>query len=57
MVKRLTKDAAEVFGVSGGSIYENDKADLILVDPNELKNMTAKNMSRGFSEKNLIMSN
>ena len=36
--------------MSGGSIYENDKADLILVDPNELKNMTAKNMSGVFRE-------
>ena len=36
MVKRLTKDAAEVFGVDGGSIYEGDIADLILVDPKKL---------------------
>ena len=36
MVKRLTKDAAEVFGVDGGSIYEGDIADLILVDPEKL---------------------
>lgn len=33
MVKRLTKDAADVFGVPGGTIYEGDVADLILVDP------------------------
>jgi len=37
MVKRLTKDAADVFGVSGGTIYEGDVADLILVDPKKLK--------------------
>ena len=58
MVKRLTKDAAEVFGVSGGSIYENDKADLILVDPNELKKYDGEKHVARFSEKNfLIMSN
>ena len=51
MVKRLTKDAAEVFGVSGGSIYENDKADLILVDPNELKKYDGeKHVARVFRE-------
>jgi N-acyl-D-aspartate/D-glutamate deacylase len=36
MVKRLTKDAADVFGVEGGSIDEGDIADLILVDPKTL---------------------
>jgi N-acyl-D-aspartate/D-glutamate deacylase len=36
MVKRLTKDAADVFGVEGGSIYEGDVADLILIDPKKL---------------------
>ena len=36
MVKRLTKDAADVFGVSRGTIYQGDVADLILVDPKEL---------------------
>ncbi len=36
MVKRLTKDAADVFGVEGGSIYEGDIADLILIDPEKL---------------------
>ena len=36
IVKRLTKDAAEVFGIKGGTIYEGDTADLILVDPNAL---------------------
>ncbi|MEM7357983.1 MAG: amidohydrolase family protein [Pseudomonadota bacterium] len=36
MVKRLTKDAADVFGVDGGSIYPGDRADLILIDPTQL---------------------
>ncbi len=36
MVKRLTKDAADVFGVGRGTIYEGDVADLILVDPTVL---------------------
>ena len=36
MVKRLTKDAAEVFGVDGGTIYPGDVADLILIDPVQL---------------------
>jgi len=36
MVKRLTKDAADVFGVDRGTIYEGDIADLILVDPKRL---------------------
>lgn len=36
MVKRLTKDAADVFGVEGGTINKGDVADLILVDPKEL---------------------
>mgnify|MGYP006060716989 FL=1 len=36
MVKRLTKDAADVFGVSGGTIHEGDVADLILIDPEKL---------------------
>ena len=36
MVKRLTKDAADVFGVAGGTINEGDIADLILVDPEQL---------------------
>ena len=36
MVKRLTKDAADVFGVAGGTINLGDVADLILVDPQKL---------------------
>ena len=36
MVKRLSKDAADVFGVEGGTINVGDTADLILVDPKKL---------------------
>ena len=36
MVKRLSKDAADVFGVDGGTIYVGDVADLILLDPAKL---------------------
>jgi N-acyl-D-aspartate/D-glutamate deacylase len=38
MVKRLTKDAADVFGVAGGTIHQGDIADLILIDPEQLAN-------------------
>ena len=38
MVKRLTKDAADVFGVAGGTVDEGDVADLILIDPKQLAN-------------------
>lgn len=37
MVRRLTRDAADVFGVSGGTINVGDQADIILVDPVELE--------------------
>jgi len=51
MVKRLTKDAAEVFGVDRGSIYEGDIADLILVDPELLANYDGEeNVERIFRE-------
>ena len=47
MVKRLTKDAADVFGVAGGTIYEGDIADLILIDPKKLENYDGeKNVQR-----------
>ncbi len=36
MVRRLTRDAAEVFGVSGGSMAVGDQADLALIDPERL---------------------
>ena len=38
MVKRLTKDAADVFGVAGDTVDEGDVADLILIDPEQLAN-------------------
>jgi N-acyl-D-aspartate/D-glutamate deacylase len=38
IVKRLTKDAADLFGVKAGTIDEGDAADLILVDPQQLAN-------------------
>lgn len=38
IVKRLTKDAADLFRVTGGTIYENDVADLVLIDPVALSN-------------------
>lgn len=51
MVKRLTKDAADVFGVDGGSIYEGDIADLILVDPKILANYDGEeNIQRIYRE-------
>ena len=51
MVKRLTKDAAELFGVDRGSIYEGDVADLILVDPKQLANYDGEeNVERIFRE-------
>jgi N-acyl-D-aspartate/D-glutamate deacylase len=47
MVKRLTKDAADVFGVAGGTIYEGDIADLILIDPKQLQDYDGeKNVQR-----------
>jgi N-acyl-D-aspartate/D-glutamate deacylase len=36
MVKRLTRDAADVFGVNGGRIEIGDQADLILINPKAL---------------------
>ena len=51
MVKRLTKDAADVFGVSGGTVYTNDVADLILVDPDVLQGYDGEqNVKRVFRE-------
>jgi len=51
MVKRLTKDAADVFGVGRGTIYEGDVADLILVDPEVLKNYDGEaNVERVYRE-------
>jgi N-acyl-D-aspartate/D-glutamate deacylase len=51
MVKRLTKDAAELFGVDRGSIYEGDVADLILVNPKKLVSYDGEaNVKRIFRE-------
>lgn len=51
MVKRLTKDAADVFGVDRGTIYEGDIADLILVDPKQLAKYDGEqNVERVFRE-------
>lgn len=43
MVKRLTKDAADVFGVEAGTLYEGDVADLILIDPATLADYDGEN--------------
>ena len=51
MVKRLTKDAADVFGVAGGTINLGDIADLILVDPKKLAAYDGeKNVQRIYRE-------
>ena len=51
MVKRLSKDAADLFNVQGGTIYEGDKADLILVNPKTLANYDGEaNVTRHFRE-------
>lgn len=46
MVKRLTRDAAEVFRVKGGSIEVGDQADLILIDPQALKKFDHHNSAQ-----------
>ncbi len=51
MVKRLTKDAADVFGVEGGTINQGDIADLILIDPKKLAAYDGeRNVQRVFRE-------
>ena len=51
MVKRLTKDAADLFAVDRGSIYQGDVADLILVDPKQLATYDGEaNVKRIFRE-------
>lgn len=51
MVKRLTKDAADVFGVEAGTIDVGDVADLILVDPKQLEKYDGEqNVQRIFRE-------
>lgn len=37
MVKRLTQDAAELFGISGGTLDIGAQADLVIIDPKELE--------------------
>jgi len=46
MVKRLTKDAADVFGVEGGTIDLGDVADLILIDPKKLAEYDGENSAQ-----------
>jgi len=46
MVKRLTKDAADVFGVEGGTIDLGDVADLILIDPKKLVEYDGENSAQ-----------
>jgi N-acyl-D-aspartate/D-glutamate deacylase len=43
MVKRLTRDAAEVFRVKGGTLDVGDQADLILIDPQALQQLDHHN--------------
>ncbi len=51
IVKRLTSDAAELFGVDGGHIDVGAKADIILIDPNELANYDGEaNVKRIYRE-------
>lgn len=42
MVKRLTKDAAELFGVEGGTLECGTQADIVLIDPDQLVNYDAE---------------
>ena len=37
MVKRLTRDAANIFGISGGQIKVGERADITIVNPEELE--------------------
>lgn len=51
MVKRLTKDAADLFNVDGGSISVGEVADLILVDPKALADYDGEqNVERVYRE-------
>jgi hypothetical protein len=43
LVKRLTRDAAEVFRVKGGTVEVGDQADLILIDPQALQQLDHHN--------------
>ena len=46
MVKRLTKDPADVFGIEGGTIEVGDQADVILIDPEKLKAYDGENSAQ-----------
>ncbi len=47
MVKRLTKDAADVFGIDAGLLAPGRRADITVIDPLNLRNYQAeKNVSR-----------
>jgi N-acyl-D-aspartate/D-glutamate deacylase len=37
MVKRLTRDAANIFGIAGGQIKVGERADITIVNPEELE--------------------
>lgn len=37
MVKRLTRDAANIFGIAGGQIVVGERADITIVNPEELE--------------------
>jgi N-acyl-D-aspartate/D-glutamate deacylase len=37
MIKRLTRDAAEIFGISGGQIKVGARADITIINPEALK--------------------
>ncbi|OUS32550.1 N-acyl-D-glutamate deacylase [Gammaproteobacteria bacterium 45_16_T64] len=51
MVKRLTRDPAEVFGIEGGTIEVGDQADVILIDPEQLQNYDGEaNVERIYRE-------
>ncbi|MEE4244308.1 MAG: hypothetical protein V2I33_02790 [Kangiellaceae bacterium] len=51
LVKRLTKDAADLFNVKGGTIYVGDTADITLIDPSALANYDGEaNVVRQFRE-------
>ncbi len=43
MVKRLTKDVADIFGVRAGSIDIGEPADLVMIDPEALDTYEAEN--------------
>jgi len=46
MVKRLTKDAADLFNVDRGTIDIGDVADLVLIDPKRLADYDGENSAQ-----------